>query len=97
MIRGLRPLWQSNSTEGKPSKSVHLGRAECTTHPHREVRCARDLSPHSSGLRMECRERSKPHRIRAAQPGTRSKTGTPSGTWWKRCLSMVKITIWGPP
>ncbi len=32
-----------------------------------------------------------------AQPGTRSNAGTPSGTWWKLCLSMVKITIWGPP
>ena len=26
-------------------------------------------------------------------PGVRSKTATPSGTWWKLCLSMVKITI----
>ena len=23
------------------------------------------------------------------QPGLRSKTATPSGTWWKLCLSMV--------
>jgi hypothetical protein len=24
-----------------------------------------------------------------AQPGVRSKTAMPSGTWWKVCLSMV--------
>jgi 3D (Asp-Asp-Asp) domain-containing protein len=26
-------------------------------------------------------------------PGVRSKLGTPSGSWWKGCLSQVKITI----
>jgi len=26
------------------------------------------------------------------QPGARSNVGTPSGTWWKLCLSMVYMT-----
>jgi len=41
--------------------------------------------------------RRQPAVKRGVQPGVRSKTGTPCGTWWKLCLSMVKITICGPP
>jgi hypothetical protein len=40
---------------------------------------------------IEDRAPSRPWEV--DHPGMRSKTATPSGTWWKRCLSMVKITI----